>query len=455
MSQNLKIKRGLLRLGRATVRELAAFADANESTVRNYLTERRDLCTREEVAPAGRGRPSLTWTLTPSGRAVLREELRAEMLASDDPAIDEERATALEHVKTSLRDLDEHLAGLEAGDVSEDRDAAFAYLRARTKALSRAVGRLAGSGPSLVAEEIALRGIDGRLDALDERRQAVEAVTEVVRESISDGMSAWVRRLAGDIGRTVRGAVGTGDVFVPDGVTDLGPVLIIDASGPFVGSDPLLDAARRANAPAMCLHVPMLAEAEMASLLTQVASSCAELAGSWTRLVYRYDSRHPESRSLLDSFGTVDDARWQASYPIEPSRIPGPHPGDVHVRHAKRMLGVAGRFASGLDPAPRRLPGQSGSPVFEASSPRIVALWCDAAEPSVVRKGSRSGAGWMFEGAPMTPDEAMVAVRVSPADLLGTMAATSPPHAGPTALAAQGRPTREAAVTASGIASAD
>ena len=71
--------------------------------------------------------------------------------------------------------------------------------------LSRAVGRLAGTGPGLVAEQIALRGIDGRLDALDERRQAVEAVTEVVRESISDGMSAWVRRLAGDIGRDGEG----------------------------------------------------------------------------------------------------------------------------------------------------------------------------------------------------------------------------------------------------------
>ena len=72
-----------------------------------------------------------------------------------------------------------------------------------------------------------------------------------------------------------------------------------------------------------------------------------------------------------------------------------------------------------------------------------------------MRKGSRSGAGWMFEGAPMTLDEAMVAVRVSPADLLATMAAAPSPQAGPTALAAQGRPAREAAVTASGAASAD
>lgn len=136
MIENYKIKRGLFQLGRATVKELAAFADAKESTVRNYLNSRSDLCVQESaIGGRGRGRPTNIWTVTPSGQKILRRELN-QLWQLKDPELDDERAAALGRIRRSISQIAEQIGELESHAGSSELVEVLDFLEARTRAMS-------------------------------------------------------------------------------------------------------------------------------------------------------------------------------------------------------------------------------------------------------------------------------------------------------------------------------
>ena len=136
MIENYKIKRGLFQLGRATVKELAAFADAKELTVRNYLNSRSDLCVQESaIGGRGRGRPTNIWTVTPSGQKILRRELN-QLWQLKDPELDDERAAALGRIRRSISQIAEQIGELESHAGSSELVEVLDFLEARTRAMT-------------------------------------------------------------------------------------------------------------------------------------------------------------------------------------------------------------------------------------------------------------------------------------------------------------------------------
>ncbi|MGD0564075.1 MAG: hypothetical protein ABSA66_13385 [Roseiarcus sp.] len=415
MIENYKIKRGLFRLGRATVKELAAFACANESTVRNYLNSRADLCVQESVPTGGRGRPTAVWTLTPAGREILRREL-SRLWEIQDPDLDEERAAALGRIKESMAQVAARIGDLEAAEPGDDVAATLERLRARTRAMMSAIAKLGRSGRDLGTEVLLLQSFEARLDGLEKNFRAVEVAAEAVQTSVSVSVTAWAQSLVDELSRQTAGVVRKEDLFVP-ALAQSGPILVLDGTSGGVEWTRFLDVARAANAPTMRVQVLDFDKPRLEPMLRNVASHCAEIAGVFTQVVFAFDSRRRDTRYIVNSFKRFDALRRRPPKEVEPAAFgpKGPTPA-VYARVASQLFEVIATLAatrSGTGTAPVTDPAVSSGAWLiaramharsaTADEPRLTSYWIDAAKPSVVHEGGRSGAARAFDRYSIRP----------------------------------------------------
>lgn len=406
MIENYKIKRGLFQLGRATVKELAAFADAKESTVRNYLNSRSDLCVQESaIGGRGRGRPTNIWTVTPSGQKILRRELN-QLWQLKDPELDDERAAALGRIRRSISQIAEQIGELESHAGSSELVEVLDFLEARTRAMTLAVEKLKQSGQDAAMEALVLEGLGVRLGRLQTNTRTIEVAAEAIQTSVSATVSAWTENLAKDLNTQSPGAIGEDDVFVP-AHAEYGPLLVLDATEGGMAWLGFLETARTFKAPTMRLPVLQLDPAERLSVLRNVASHCAEVVGAMAQVIFAFDSRQADTTKLLASFEKFDKARKRAPTMAKTS-APGSGGPVANTLLASQVLNVATTAAaaesaallmSHLSPAARLIADEMRGLSASGTTRRYLAsYWMDAAEPNfVMHEGGSGGPRHLFE----------------------------------------------------------
>ena len=118
MNQEIKIKRGLVRLFRTTVEELAEFARAKPETVCNFLNT-PGLCRRQYFPASGRVGRRTIWELTDAGREKLLADLRR-FSANNDPELDKERLDGLRRIQQGITELEQEVGELESSSHPDD-----------------------------------------------------------------------------------------------------------------------------------------------------------------------------------------------------------------------------------------------------------------------------------------------------------------------------------------------
>jgi predicted ArsR family transcriptional regulator len=445
MIENLKIRRGLLRLGRATVKELAEFAGANPSTVRNFLND-SGLCTKEKGLAKGRGRPTTFWTLTNAGRERLLKELQ-KLSSSGDPVFAPERLAALERIRLAIEEIEEEIDELEANrSTNEEFAESETRLRARSRALATGIRRL-NEWQDQSSDRRRLERLERRLDRMRGRRVAVEMATEAMETSLSAGVAAWTRMLARDIGAHADNLIGEKDVFVPEVVKSL-PFVVIDAADWSAATARVFEAARICNAPALRIPVLDAQTNTRLTLLDTVAAHCTEVVGAMARIVFTVDSRVNESMALMEGFERLDAARRHlhtepgigarsaSSPPNERASDPksnGPPPShasavvrrdtgadvlETSIRATLRVAEAMTVLAQSTSAWPS--PAITGTGTLLTSgtvltahhviNESLQAYWIDAADPGVMHEGALRGLTKTFDA------ESIWALRIVRAD---------------------------------------
>lgn len=117
MNERVKIQRGLVRLYRTTAEQLADFAGAEPTTVRNFLNT-PGLCMKEHLPSSGGETTRTVWVLMDEGREKILAELRS-FSSTSDPELEQERLDGLKRIKLGIAELEQEIAYLEA---SRDQD---------------------------------------------------------------------------------------------------------------------------------------------------------------------------------------------------------------------------------------------------------------------------------------------------------------------------------------------
>lgn len=142
MNKEIKIKRGLVRLYRTTVEELAEFAGAERETVCNFLNT-PGRCTKEYFPAAyGREGRKTLWELTDAGRKKLLADLRR-FSSSNDPELDQERLEGLRRIQHGITELEQEVGELESsGDPDDNLSEAETRIRERLSTLGAGLRNL-------------------------------------------------------------------------------------------------------------------------------------------------------------------------------------------------------------------------------------------------------------------------------------------------------------------------
>jgi hypothetical protein len=163
MDESLKILRGLVRLDRTTVEELADFAGAKRTTVRKFLNT-PGLCAKQYVPGVGPRKTKEIWVLKDAGRDSLLEEL-TRLSSSSDPELDKERADALERINQGIAETEREVDFLE-GDTRHDNVREVQIrIRERLNALGVGLRNLAAWRPQPI-EVSRLSHLKARLEQL-------------------------------------------------------------------------------------------------------------------------------------------------------------------------------------------------------------------------------------------------------------------------------------------------
>ena len=298
MIENHRIKRGLLRLGEATVSELSCFAACEPQAVIEFLQGSPDIVEPASlVLGGGAGEVSHErWHLRPEGRERLRSELVA-LRAMATPDLDAERVKIGGRLRDSIRQIKATLATFEEGFDTNDT-VEFESVRRRIRATRSSARKLDAAQVEFDLEVAYLDEAEKRLDHLEHLTTAPQGEdADLLEAPVADCLVAWAIDCAAALGEGAsewdEGASGW-ERFVPS-KAEAGAVVIVEADSSLHWmTKTMVDAARSASAPVMRLKLNLSDKPVRARLLDLLSGQIATAAGAAAKVVFTIDSRRPE-----------------------------------------------------------------------------------------------------------------------------------------------------------------